>query len=186
MLTLDGLLGKELQLVRDLRPGAGRIGILINTRNPANLAQQRDAEAAAPALGMDTVPVDVRSSADIESAFRTLTRERCEFVVVLSDLIFSTERPRIAALAIAARLPSMYGQREHVDDGGLVSYGVALRENWRRSAYFVDKILKGTKPADLPVELPAKLGLVINLKTAKALGIEVPTTLLSLADEVIE
>src|SRR4029077_15822477 len=100
-----------------------------------------------------------------------LTRERCEFVVVFSDLIFSTERPRIAALAIAALLPSMYGQREHVDDGGLISYGVAFRENWRRSAYFVDKILKGTKPADLPVELPAKLELVINLKTAKALGI---------------
>jgi ABC transporter substrate binding protein len=102
------------------------------------------------------------------------------------ELIFSTERRRIAALAIAARLPSMYGLREHADDGGLVSYGVALRENWRRSAYFVDKILKGTKPADLPVELPAKLELVINLKTAKALGLTVPDKLLALADEVIE
>ena len=154
-------------------------------RNPASVSQQRDAEAAAPALGINIVPVDVRSSADIEAAFQALTRERCNFVVVLSDLIFSTERRRIAALAIAARLPSMYGLREHADDGGLVSYGVALRENWRRSAYFVDKILKGTKPADLPVELPAKLELVINLKTAKALGLTVPDKLLALADEVI-
>src|SRR5262249_17644206 len=140
MLTLEGLLGKQLQLVHDLRPDAGRIGILINIRNPANVAQQRDAETAARPLGIDIVPVDVGSSADIEAAFQTLTRERCKFVVVLSDLIFSTERRRIAALAIAARLPSMYGIREHADDGGLISYGVALRENWRRSAYFVDKI----------------------------------------------
>jgi putative ABC transport system substrate-binding protein len=170
MLTLDGLLGKQLQLIRDLTPDTGRVGILINMRNPASVSQQRDAEAAAPALGIDIVPVDVRSSADIEAAFQALTRERCNFVVVLSDLIFSTERRRIAALAIAARLPSMYGLREHADDGGLVSYGVALRENWRRSAYFVDKILKGTKPADLPVELPAKLELVINLKTPRRSG----------------
>jgi putative ABC transport system substrate-binding protein len=186
MLTLDGLLGKQLQLIRDLTPDTGRVGILINMRNPASVTQQRDADAAAPALGIDIVPVDVRSSADIEAAFQALTRERCNFVVVLSDLIFSTERRRIAALAIAARLPSMYGLREHADDRGLVSYGVALRENWRRSAYFVDKILKGTKPADLPVELPAKLELVINLKTAKALGLTVPDKLLALADEVIE
>jgi putative ABC transport system substrate-binding protein len=186
MLTLDGLLGKQLQLMHDLMPSAKRGGILLNMRNPANLAQQRDAEAAAPTLGMDNVPIDVRSSGDIEAAFQTLTRERSEFVIVLSDLIFTTARPQIAALAIAARLPSMYGIREHADDGGLVSYGVGLRENWRRSAYFVDKILKGAKPADLPVELPAKLELVINLRTAKALGIEVPATLLSLADEVIE
>jgi ABC-type uncharacterized transport system substrate-binding protein len=186
LLTLDGMVGKQLQLMRDLTPGARRIGILKNMRNPANEAQQRDAEAAAPALGIDIVPVDVGSSADLEAAFQTLTRQRCEFVVVLSDLIFTTERRRTAALAIAARLPSMYGLREHAHDGGLVSYGVSFRENWHRSAYFVDKILKGAKPADLPVELPAKLELVINLKTAKALGIEVPATLLSLADEVIE
>jgi ABC-type uncharacterized transport system substrate-binding protein len=186
LLTLDGLVGKQLQLMRDLMPGAGRIGILLNTRNPANAAQQRDGEAAAPALGMEIVPVDVRSAADLEAAFETLTRERCELVVVLSDLIFTTERRRVAALAIAARLPSIYGLREHAHDGGLIGYGVAFRANWRRSAYFVDKILKGAKPADLPVELPAKLELVINLKTARMLGLSVPSSLLALADEVIE
>jgi putative tryptophan/tyrosine transport system substrate-binding protein len=186
MLTLDGLLGKQLQLVRELMPGASRIGMLVNMRNPSNAAQRSDAEVAAPALRIDIVPVDVRSSDDIDSAFQMLTRERSEFVLVLSDLIFTTERRRIAAVALAARLPTMYGIREHAEVGGVVSYGVALRENWRRSAYFVDKILKGTKPADLPVELPAKLELVINLKTAKALGLEIPDKLLALADEVIE
>jgi putative ABC transport system substrate-binding protein len=186
LLTLDGLVGKQLQLMRDLTPGAGRIGILMNVRNPANAAQQRDAEAAAPSLGIDIVPVDVHSSADLDAAFQTLTRERCELVVVLSDLIFTTERRRVAALAIAARLPSIYGLREHAHDGGLVSYGVSFRENWRRAAYFVDKILKGAKPADLPVELPARLEMVINLRTAKALGMAMPDRLIALADEVIE
>jgi putative ABC transport system substrate-binding protein len=115
-----------------------------------------------------------------------LIRERSDFVLVLSDLVFNTERHRIATLAIAARLPTMYGLREHADAGGLVSYGTSILENWRRAAYFVDKILKGTKPADLPVEVPTKFELIINLKTAKALGVKISDNLLSLADEVIE
>ena len=186
MITFEGLLGKQLELAREVMPGASRIGMLVNMRNPSNVAQRRDAEASVPALGIDLVPVDVHSSGDIDAAFQTLTRERSEFVLVLSDLIFVTERHRIAALAIAARLPTMYGLREHAEAGGVVSYGIALRENWRRSAYFVDKILKGTKPADLPVELPTKFELVINLKTAKALGLTIPESFLVRADEVIE
>ena len=186
MVTFEGLLGKQLELAREVMPGANKIGMLVNMRNPSNVVQRRDAEATAPALGIDLVPVDVRSSGDIDAAFQMLTRERSQFVLVLSDLIFITERHRIAALAIAARLPTMYGLREHAEAGGVVSYGIALRENWRRSAYFVDKILKGTKPGDLPVELPTKYELVINLKTAKALGLTVPLPLQAIADEVIE
>jgi putative ABC transport system substrate-binding protein len=160
--------------------------MLLNMRNPANVSQQRDAEVTAPALGVKLVTADVRSAAEMDAAFQTFARERTQFVLVLSDLIFTTERRRIAALAIAARLPTIYGLREHAEDGGLVTYGVSLVENWRRAAYFVDKILQGTKPADLPVELPTKFELVINLKTAKALGVDVPDKLLALADEVIE
>ena len=186
MLTLEGLIGKQLELARDLMPDASRIGMLVNMRNPSNASQRHDAEVTAPALGIDLVTVDVRSSEDIDAVFQTLTRERSEFVLVLSDTLFSTERRRIAALATAARLPTMYGLREHAEAGGLVSYGVAILENWRRSAYFVDKILKGTKPADLPVELPLKFELVINLKTAKAIGLNISPMMLTLADEVIE
>ncbi len=186
LITVDGLVGKQLELAREVVPGASRIGMLVNMRNPSNAVQRRDAEAAAPALGIDLVPVDVRSPEDVDAAFQTLTRERSAFVLVLSDLIFVTGRRRIAEMAIAARLPTMYGLREFAEAGGLVSYGIDVRENWRRAAYFVDRILKGEKPADLPVELPTKFELVINLKTAKALGLTVPPSLLARADEVIE
>ena len=186
LITVDGLVGKQLELAREVVPGASRIGMLVNMRNPSNAVQRRDAEAAAPALGIDLVPVDVRSPEDVDAAFQTLTRERSAFVLVLSDLIFVTGRRRIAEMAIAARLPTMYGLREFAEAGGLVSYGIDVRENWRRAAYFVDRILKGEKPADLPVELPTKFELVINLKTAKALGLDVPPSLLARADELIE
>jgi ABC-type uncharacterized transport system substrate-binding protein len=186
MFTLDGLLGKQLELVREVVPSASRIGMLVNMRNPSNAGQQRDAELAASSLGVDLVTVDVHSPEEIDAAFQTLIRERSDFVLVLSDLAFNMKRHRIAALAIAARLPTMYGLREHADAGGLVSYGTSILENWRRAAYFVDRILKGTKPADLPVEVPTKFEMIINLKTAKALGLDVPPTLLAIADEVIE
>jgi len=186
MFTLDGLVGKQLELVREVVPSASRIGMLVNMRNPSNAGQRRDAELAALSLGIDLVTVDARSPQEIDAAFQTLIRERSDFVLVLSDLVFNTERHRIATLAIAARLPTMYGLREHADAGGLVSYGTSILENWRRAAYFVDKILKGTKPADLPVEVPTKFELIINLKTAKALGLHIPDKLLALADEVIE
>jgi ABC-type uncharacterized transport system substrate-binding protein len=185
MFTLDGLLGKQLELVREVVPSASRIGMLVNMRNPSNAGQQRDAELAASSLGVDLVTVDVHSPEEIDAAFQTLIRERSDFVLVLSDLAFNMKRHRIAALAIAARLPTMY-VREHADAGGLVSYGTSILENWRRAAYFVDRILKGTKPADLPVEVPTKFEMIINLKTAKALGLEIPDKLLALANEVIE
>jgi putative ABC transport system substrate-binding protein len=115
-----------------------------------------------------------------------LLRERADIVVVLSDSMFVTARRQIAALALASRLPTVFGLSEHVEDGGLISYGINQFESFRRAAYFVDRILKGDKPADLPIEFPTKLDLVINLATAKALGINVPPKLLTLADAVIE
>jgi ABC-type uncharacterized transport system substrate-binding protein len=186
MFTLEGLLGKQLELAREITPGVSRFGLLVNMGNPSNVSQRRDAETTAPMLGVHLGTINVHSPEEIDRAFQTFAREQSEFVVVLSDLLFSTNRRRLAETAIAARLPTMYGLREHTDAGGLISYGVAILENWRRSAYFVDRILKGSKPADLPVEVPTKFELVINLKAAKAIGLTVPETLLARADEVIE
>ena len=180
---MDGLIGKQLQLTRELTPSVRRIGMLVNMRNPSNVIQRRDAEAAAPVLGIELVPVDVRSSEAVDAAFETLKRERSEFIIVFADAVFVTERTKIAELAAAARLPTMFGLREFAEAGGLLSYGIHVRENWRRAAYFVDK---GEKPADLPVEQPTKYEMVINLRTAKALKLEIPPKLLFTADEVIE
>jgi putative ABC transport system substrate-binding protein len=123
---------------------------------------------------------------DLDTAFQAFARERVQIVIVYGDPLFLTERRRIAALASAGQLPAVYGLREHVEDGGLVSYGVSLRESWRHVAGFVDRILKGAKPGDLPIEFPTKLELAINLKAAKALGLPIPPSFLLRADEVIE
>jgi putative ABC transport system substrate-binding protein len=123
---------------------------------------------------------------DLDAAFQKLAREQVDLVFVVPDAMLLGERRRIAVLATAARLPTMFGYREHVEDGGLLSYGFDGRENWRRSAVHVDKILKGAKPGDLPVELPAKFELVVNLQTAKALGTTFPPSIMVRADEVIE
>jgi putative tryptophan/tyrosine transport system substrate-binding protein len=186
LFSLDTLLGKQLELAREMKPGTSRIGMLVNMRNPSNVAQRRDAEATAPALGIELAALDVRGPEDLEAALGTLTRAGSEFLLVPGDSIFVTERGRLAALATAAGLPMMAGLRDFAEAGGLVSYGIDLRENWRRAAYFGDRILKGADPADLPVELPAKYELVLNLKTAKALGLAILPTLLARADEVIE
>jgi putative tryptophan/tyrosine transport system substrate-binding protein len=184
--NLDSLPGKLLEILREVVPGAVRIGVLINMNDPSDTAQWRDAEAAAAALPVKLVPVEVRAAADIDAAFQLLQREHVDAVSVLRDGMFLNERQRIAALAAAARLPAVYSFREHVEAGGLICYGVNLRENWRRTAYYVDRILKGAKPGDLPIELPNKMELVINRKTAKALGLTVSQTLLATADELIE
>jgi putative ABC transport system substrate-binding protein len=123
---------------------------------------------------------------DLDAAFEAWAHEHIDFGLVLQDGMFLRERRQIATLATAARLPTMYGLREHIEDGGLMSYGINLRESFRRAATYVDKLLKGAKPGDLPVELPTKLELVINLRTAKALGITIPPSIMVLADEVIE
>jgi putative ABC transport system substrate-binding protein len=186
LFTVDGLLGKQLELARELKPSARRIGMLVNMRNPSNVVQRRDAEATAPALGTTLAVMEVTSPDEIDAAFRALIQEGAEFALVAADPIFVTGRRRLAELAVAARLPSMYGLREFAEAGGLASYGIHVRENWRRSAYFVDRILKGANPADLPVELPTKYEFVVNLNTAKAVGLDISPLLLARADEVIE
>jgi len=162
------------------------MGMLVDAGFPAHAIQRKGAEAAAAALAIELVPIAVTSPDELDGAFQSFARERVSSVLVLQDPMFLDERRRIAMLAIAARLPTMFGFREHVEAGGLMSYGIDLRGNLRRAAELVDKILKGTKPGDLPVELPTKFELAINLKTAKALGIDVPLHLQQLADEVIE
>jgi len=186
LITLDGLTGKQLELLLELVPGATRIGMLFNSRNRTHTVSQRDAKAAANALGVTLVPVDIGAANELNAGFQTFVRERVELVLMLADALFMSERRQIADLAAAAQLLSIYTFREYAVAGGLISYGVNLRESNRRAAAYVDKILKGSKPADLPVEFPTKLEMVINLKTAKALGITIPPVVLARADEVIE
>jgi putative tryptophan/tyrosine transport system substrate-binding protein len=183
---VEGMSGKQLEIALDLVPGATKIGVLANINNPYNLVQRREAEAAAAKSGVGLVPVEVRAAEELGPAFQTFARERATIVLVLSDVMFVAMRRQIAAFALASRLPTVYNFREHVEDGGLISYGIDLHASYRRGAYYVDRILKGEKPANLPVEFPTKLELVINLATAKAIGIAVPPTLLARADEVIE
>jgi putative ABC transport system substrate-binding protein len=184
--ALGSLLGKQLEFGFELMPGAKRAGMLVNLSSASSTVLRQGAEAAAQAMAANLVSVEVRAPADIDSAFQTLARERVNIVIVHPDPMFINERRRIAELAIATRLLVVYGLREHVEDGGLMSYGVNLRENWRRAAVYVDKILKGAKLADLPIEQPTKFELVINLKAAKALGLAIPESFLLRADEVIE
>jgi putative tryptophan/tyrosine transport system substrate-binding protein len=181
-----GLPAKQMELAREVVPGAAKVGVLSNLEDPKAPPQWRELDAAGHELGVNVVAADAPTPDDIDGAFQRLIGERVNVIIVLQTSMLLTERRRIATLAATSRIPAIYGYREHVDDGGLASYGVDLRECFRRSAYFVDKILNGVAPADLPVEFPTKLELVINLKTAKALGLTIPATLLARADEVIE
>jgi putative tryptophan/tyrosine transport system substrate-binding protein len=184
---LAGLTGKQLELARDLVPGITKIGVLGNVANTIfNVAQRGEAEAAAAKLGLSFLMLEIRTADEIGPAFKTFVQERANVVLVLRDILFLAVRRQIAAFTLAAHLSTIYAFREHVESGGLLSYGIDLRASYMRAAFYVDKILKGEKPADLPIEFPTKLELVINLTTAKALGITVPSSLLTRADEVIE
>jgi putative ABC transport system substrate-binding protein len=186
LFRLEGLTGKQMEIALDLVPGASKMGILSDVANPGTMLQRREVEAAAEKLGVSMAAVDVHTVDEIGAAIQTFVRERASIVVVLASARFVNARRRIAAFALASRLPTVFNFREHVEDGGLISYGVDLRQNNRRSAYFVDRILKGEKPGDLPVEFPTKVELVVNVTTAKAIGLTIPPTLLARADEVIE
>jgi len=181
-----GLPAKQMELAREVVPGAAKIGVLTNLEDPKAPAQWQELEVAGREFGLNVVGSDVRTPDDLETAFRVLARQGIDVMIVLQTSMLITERRRIAALAATARIPAVYGYREHVDDGGLVSYGVDLRECFRRGAYFVNKIIKGAAPGDLPVEFPTKLELVVNLKAARALGLAISPQLLARADEVIE
>jgi putative ABC transport system substrate-binding protein len=186
LVNLEGLPGKQLQLAAELVPGATKIGFLLNLNNPGMTFQRPDVEKVASALRLNLVTESVRMPDDLEAAFRRFASEQVASVMVGQDGMFLRQRERIAALASAARLPVVSGGREFAEAGAVVTYGVDARESWRRAAVYVDKILKGTKAGDLPVELPTKVMTFVNLKSAKALGLTVAPALLGHADEVIE
>jgi putative ABC transport system substrate-binding protein len=186
LLTVEDLPNKLLTLAHELLPGARKIGLLVNSTNPIQLRFRGSLETAAATLGDELIVIEVSSRDDLHPAFQRFARDGAKIVVLPQDAMFLNERKRIALFAVAERLPTIFGFHENVDDGGLMSYGTDLRENWHRVATFIDKILKGTKPGDLPMEFPTKLQLVINLATAQALGLVIPPTILARADEVIE
>jgi putative ABC transport system substrate-binding protein len=184
MSRIDDLVGKQLELAAELVPALVRVGVIMGV--VGNVISRQELEIGAKRLGIKLVSAEVRGPDDLDKAFQLLSNERVQAVVVLADAMLFQERKRVAVGAATARLPAVYGFRDHVDAGGLISYGVNYPENFRGAATYVVKILKGTTPTDLPVEFPSKLELVINLKTAKALGLDIPPTLLARADEVIE
>jgi putative ABC transport system substrate-binding protein len=177
--------GKRLEILREVVPGLRRLAILANVGFPDSVQEMDEVQATAITLGLATAKLEIRRAEDIAPAFEVL-KSGADALYVCSDALINANRIRINTLALAARLPTMHGVREFVEAGGLMSYGPDYPDLFRRTADLVAKILRGAKPSDLPVEQPTKFDLVINLTTAKALGLDVPPTLLARADEVIE
>jgi putative ABC transport system substrate-binding protein len=177
--------GKRLEFLREVVPGLRRLAILANVSNPAVVLEIAEAQAAARMLGLEVVTPEIRRAEDIAPAFKAL-EGRVEALYVSTDALVITNRARIHTLAMGVRLPTMYPSREYVEAGGLMSYGVNLPDQFRRTADYVDKILRGARPGDIPVEQPTKFDLIINLTTAKTLGLTIPESFLLRADEVIE
>ena len=180
------IIAKGLELALEIIPNVRVVGVLWNPANPAQVRAVKELQGAAQSLGVQVHLVEARGRDDLDGAFATMAKERVDAAFVVAEALFQEYRARLAELEARYRLPSIHGLRSNVEAGGLMSYGPSVTEVWRRAASFVDKILKGAKPADLPVEQPTKYELLINLRTAKALGLTVPTTLLARADEVIE
>ena len=183
---VEGLPAKQMEFAREIVQGATRIGVLTDLKDPKAPPQMQELQAAGRDLKVDVIDAGVRQPDEIDSALQSLANQRVDIVIVLQTSMLLGERRQIAALALAKRLPTIFGYREHILAGGLLSYGVDLRWCFQRGAYFVDKILHGTPAGDLPIEFPTKMFLAINVKTAKALGVTPSATLLSRADEVIE
>jgi len=180
------LIRKQMELLNELVPKVRRVAVLWNPANPAGTPQLREAEAAARALAVRLQPLEAPGPKDIDSAFAAMTRAGAGAVIVLGDAMLISQRTQIVALAAKRRLPAVYGQREYADAGGLMAYSTNRFDSYRRAAVYVDKILKGAKPADLPVEQPTKFELVVNMKTARALALTIPPSILLRADHVIE
>jgi putative tryptophan/tyrosine transport system substrate-binding protein len=180
------LAGKRLELLREVIPAVRRLAILANVGNPNAMPETGEVRAAARTLGLEVAVFEIRRAEDIAPAFEALIKDRSEALYVVGDALLTTNRIRINTLALGARLPAICPNREFAEVGGLMSYGPNFPDLFRRAAEYVDKILRGAKPADLPVEQPTKFDLVINLVAAKALGLQVPPALLARADEVIE
>jgi putative ABC transport system substrate-binding protein len=179
------LAGKRLELLREVVPGLRRFAVMANVTTPAAAREIGEVQAAAGVLGLEAILSEIRSSEDLSPAFEGL-KGRAEALYVVTDQVVTFNRVRINTLALAARLPTMHAFREYVEAGGLMSYGVSFPDLSRRAADLVDKVLRGTKPADLPVQQPTKFELVVNLTTAKVLGLMIPEAFLLRADEVIE
>jgi putative ABC transport system substrate-binding protein len=179
------LAGKRLELLREFIPGLHRLAIMGNVGNPFTVLELGEVKAAAGTFGLEVHTLAIRGAQDIVPAFEALKGD-ADALYVCIDALANANRIRINILAVGARLPTMHGYRDYVEAGGLMSYGANIPDQFRRAADYVDKILHGAKPADLPVEQPTKFDLVVNLTTAKALGLSLPPTLLARADEVIE
>jgi putative ABC transport system substrate-binding protein len=182
----NDLASKQVELLRDAVPGLRRLGIIGNAGNPAAVLTIREVEAAASALGLEVAMAEIRRAEDIAPAFDVLEGQAPQALYVLFDPLVGTNLIRINTLAVGTRLPTMHGIRDYVEAGGLMSYGTNYPDLWRRAGDYVDKILRGARPADLPVEQPTKFDLVVNLTTAKALRLKLPESFLARADEVIE
>jgi putative tryptophan/tyrosine transport system substrate-binding protein len=183
---VKGLPAKQLELAQEIVPDAKRIGLLDDVNDPKSGPQRREIEGAAQSLNVTIITAEARTTDDIGSAFEMFATEHTDVLIVEQSNMLISASTQIAEAAAAKKLPAVYGYREHVEAGGLISYGVDLNGCFHRAAYYVDRILRGAKPADLPVEFPTRLELVINLKVAKSLNVEIPPTLLARADEVIE
>jgi putative ABC transport system substrate-binding protein len=183
---IAGLPAKQIEFAREIMPGASTIGLLTNLKDPKAPPQAQELQASARTANIKIVSADANEPDQIEGALRTLSDKRTDAVIVLQTSMLLTFSRQIAASALEKRLPTIHGYREHVVAGGLISYGVDLRWCFYRGAYFIDRILRGTPPGELPIEFPTQMFLSINLKTAKALGITIEPMLLARADEVIE
>ena len=178
--------GKELELLKEIVPEVRRVAILTNPANPVHALAISNVKVAARSLGVQLQLLEARGLNEFDGAFAAMAKERVGALLIVADSMFLLHAARLADLAARSRLPAAYGYRDSVEAGGLMAYGPSLPDLWRRAAGYVDKILKGARPADLPVEQPTKFELVINLKTGKALGLTIPPSLLLRADEVIQ
>ncbi len=185
-LLVNELAGKRLELLKEAVPKLARVAVLHDPALPPNVLELKAVQTAAPALGLTIQPWEVRGTDDFDRVFAAQNKQRSDGLYVLAGRLVTSNRKQIVGFALKSRLPSVYPQREYVDAGGLMSYGADQAESYRRVAYYVDRILKGAKPADLPVEQPTKFELVINLKTAKALNLTIPQSVLFRADKVIK
>ena len=178
--------GKWVELLREAVPGVSHVAAMLSSSNPANVTYRKEIQQSAKVLGVKLELFSVSDREQLDAVFKAIIASRATAVIVAAAPLFSVHLPQLVEFAARNRLPAMYSFREYVEAGGLMAYGPSFTDSWQRAAIYVDKILKGAKPADLPVEQPTKFELVINMKTAKALGLTIPPSLLLRADQVIE
>ena len=182
----EGVITKRLELLKEVAPAIARVAVLLNPGNPSNPLQLKEVQAAAPSVGLALRAFEIKTPDDLDATFAAMKKQRSGALLVFGDPLLETSRRQIAKFAVENRLPAIYSHSGWMDAGGLMSYGVNFDDLYRRAAYYVDKILKGAKPADLPIEQPTKFELVINLKTAKQIGLTIPPNVLARADRVIK